>query len=130
MTQKTTFDASRKAGVERRKHKRFESTTGLFVVLGPNSPKVGRVIDVSLSGIAFRHVDEKAALDGGCKFDMFHVLNGFCLRKVPFEVIWDFESNKTSHSFMTIRETGIQFRTLTIYQKSQLEHLIENLTRK
>jgi hypothetical protein len=64
-------------GEERRKYERFQVSMGLFVVLGPHSTKMGRVIDVSPAGLAFSHVDRDELLDGLRELDMFHIDNGF-----------------------------------------------------
>lgn len=115
-------------GGERRKYEHFEVPIGVFIVIGPHSTKVGRVIDVSPAGLAFRHVDRDEPLHGLCELDMFHIDNGFCLKTVPFKTIWDFESNESPLSFMRTRESGVQFGELTHSQKFQLEYLIQNYT--
>lgn len=55
---------------ERRKHKRFQIPKGAFVGLGPYFGKVGPIIDVSMSGLAFRYVGS-AESNGGSYLDMF-----------------------------------------------------------
>lgn len=50
---------TRKELVERRKHKRFQVPFGAFAVLGPHSTKVGRIMDISMGGLTFRHIDRK-----------------------------------------------------------------------
>jgi hypothetical protein len=114
--------------VERRKYKRFQVPVGVFIVLGPDSTKVGRITDIGLGGIGFAHVDRREPLDGLRQFDMFHVHNGFNLKKVPFQTIWDLEFRKGLFGLMTIRRTGIQFGELTYSQRCQLEHFILNYT--
>ena len=114
--------------VERRRYKRFQVPAGAFIVLGPDSTKLGRITDIGLGGIGFCHVDRRAPLGELRQFDMFHVDNGFSLKKVPFEKIWDGEFKKGLFGFMTTRRTGIQFGGLTYTQKSQLEHFILNYT--
>lgn len=110
--------------VERRKYKRFQVPIGAFIVLGPESTKLGRITDVGLGGLGFCPVDKKMALDGVQEFDMFHVDNGFNLKKIQFQTIWDSGFRKGLFGFMTTRRTGIQFEGLTYSQRSQLEHFI------
>jgi hypothetical protein len=118
----------RQERVERRKYKRFEVPVGAFIVLGPDSTKLGRITDIGLGGIGFSHVERKEPLDGLSQFGMFHVGNGFNLKKIPFQTIWDFEFRKGLFGVMTTRRTGIQFGELTYSQRSQLEHFILNYT--
>jgi hypothetical protein len=89
---------------------------------------VGRITDIGLGGIGFCHVDRKAPLGALHQFDMFHVDNGFSLKKIPFEKVWDAEFKKGPFGFMTIRRTGIQFGELTYSQRSQIEYFILNYT--
>jgi hypothetical protein len=114
--------------VERRKYKRFRVSVGAFIVLGPDSTKLGRVTDIGLGGIGFAHVDRKEPLEGPCQFDMFHVNNGFNLKKVPFRQVWDLEFRQGLFGFGTVRRTGIAFGDLTYGQRSQVEHFILNYT--
>lgn len=114
--------------VERRKYKRFKVPSGAFIVLGPDSTKLGRVTDIGLGGIGFSHVDRKEPLYRLRQFDMFDVDNGFNLTNITFQTIWDFEFRKGLFGFMTTRRTGIQLVELTYSQRSQLEHFILNYT--
>lgn len=114
--------------VERRKFRRFQVPIGAFIVLGPDSTKVGRITDVGLGGLGFCPVDKKMALDGVHEFDMFHVNNGFNLKKIQFQTIWDLEFRKGVFGLMTTRRTGIQFEELTCSQRSRVEHFILNYT--
>jgi len=118
----------RQERIERRRYKRFEVPIGAFIVLGPDSTKLGRITDVGLGGLGFSHVHRKEPLDGLRQFDMFHVDNGFNVKKVPFQTIWDSEFKKGLFGFMSTRRTGIQFGELTYSQRSQLEHFILNYT--
>jgi hypothetical protein len=117
-----------KERVERRRYKRFQVPIGAFIVLGPDSTKLGRIIDVSMAGLGFHHIDRKEPLSGLRELDMFHVDNGFCLKRVPFQTIWDLEAKKGFFGFWTTRRSGIQFGELTYRQKAELERFILNYT--
>jgi hypothetical protein len=118
----------RQEQIERRKYKRFRVPIGAFIVLGPDSTKLGRVTDMGLGGLGFSLVDRKEPLDGPRQFDMFHIDNGFNLKKIPFQMIWDLEYKKGLFGFLTTRRSGLQFGELTYSQRSQLEHFILNYT--
>jgi hypothetical protein len=115
--------------LERRANKRFQAPMGAFAVLGPDATKVGRIIDISMNGLAFRHVDRKEPLHGLYELDLFMIDHDFHLNKIPFETISDYEIvNEAPFSFMTTRQTGLQFGELTPKQRSGLAHFIENHT--
>ena len=48
---------NRKGLKERRKHKRFQVPTGAFVALGPHGKILGKVVDISVSGLAFGYIN-------------------------------------------------------------------------
>ena len=115
--------------LERRANKRFQAPTGAFAVFGPDGTKVGRIIDISMNGLAFRHVDKKEPLSGLHELDLFMIDNDFHLNKIPFETRSDYDIvHEAPFSFVTTRQTGLQFGELTPKQRSQLEHFIENHT--
>jgi hypothetical protein len=114
---------------ERRGNKRFHASTGAFAVLGPNSTKVGRVIDISLSGLAFRHVDRKEALRGLHELDVFTIDDDFHVNKITFETVSDYEIvNEGPLAMMKSRQSGLRFGELTPDQRSLLEYFIQNHT--
>ena len=114
---------------ERRENKRFHASTGVFAVLGPNSTKVGRVIDISLSGLAFRHVDKEEPLSGLHELDVFMIDGDFHVNKIPFEAVSDYEIvDKGPSALMRLRQSGLRFGALTPSQRSQLEYFIQNHT--
>jgi hypothetical protein len=114
---------------ERRGNKRFHATTGAFAVLGPNSTKVGRVIDISLSGMAFRHVDKEEPLSGLNELDVFMIDDDFHMNKIPFEAVSDYEIPNEGHpAFIRTRQSSLRFGELTPRQRSQLEYFIQNHT--
>jgi hypothetical protein len=117
-----------KEPVERRKHKRFEVPIGAFVVLGPQSTLVGRIIDISMGGLAFRHVDKENPPGGLDELDVFIIEDDFCLKHVPCETVSDLETYESPFGSFIIRESAVQFRDLTPRQMSQLEHFIHNHT--
>jgi len=113
---------------ERRKHQRFQVQNRVFVGVGPHFDKVGRIIDVSLGGLAFRYVARGEPPDG-LSLDIFSADVGFFLRCVPFETVADFEiPNEKPFDLITTRQCAVQFGNLTPHQMSQLEYFIQNYT--
>jgi hypothetical protein len=52
--------------VNHRKNKRFQAPKGVFVGVGPDFAKVGRLRDVSMDGLVFRYIGSAEALNGRC----------------------------------------------------------------
>jgi hypothetical protein len=115
--------------IERREDKRFHASIGAFAVLGPNATKVGRVIEISLSGLTFRHVDKKEPLSELNEIDVFMINDDFHVNKIPFETVSDYEiMNEGPRALMTTRQSGLRFGELTPSQRSLLEYFIRNHT--
>ncbi|MBW2565547.1 MAG: PilZ domain-containing protein [Deltaproteobacteria bacterium] len=114
-----------KERVERRKHKRFRIEHGAFVGLGPRYDKVGRIIDISMGGLAFRCFGSRKA-NGSC-LAVFFTETNFHLDEVQIKTISDFEiAGKLPSSSITARRCSVQFMGLTEKQRSQIEFFIKN----
>ena len=120
---------SQTESVERRENKRFHAPIGAFAVLGPNATKVGRIMNISLSGLAFRHVDKEVSLSELNEIDVFMIDDNFHVNKIPFEAVSDYEiMNEDPLALMTTRQSGLRFGELTPSQRSLLEYFIQNHT--
>jgi len=126
-----------KQNVERRSHQRFQVPAGCFVSLGPDYTILGQIIDMSLGGVAFRHMGNTLCLrpKDESYLDILLTEGAFSLSKVPVEAISDYEisdvvSNRLVDpiplSYKGMRRCGLQFGELTRNQKNQLEYFIEN----
>jgi hypothetical protein len=122
-----------KEGVERRKHKRFQVKENAFVALEAQSrphstTKVGQITDISMGGLAFRYLASEEQPNGSCELGIFLAYDGFHLREIPFEAIWDVETEKVGSASIRVRRSGVQFGEMTHHQISGLEYLIQNHT--
>jgi hypothetical protein len=118
---------------ERRKHKRFKVQNAAFAVLSaissPHSTqKVGRITDIGMGGLAFSYIASEEPSNISVQLSIFSGKNGFDLRKIPFETIWDLETKKAPLGSITMRRTGVEFRKLKPNQISQLKYFIQNYT--
>ena len=114
---------------ERRGSKRFHASMGAFAVLGPSAVKVGRVIDISMGGLAFRHVDKKEPMSGLNELDVFMIDDDFHVNKIPFEAVSDYEiANEGPSVHKRSRQSGLRFGALSSSQRSRLEYFIKNHT--
>ncbi len=119
----------RQRGAERRKHQRFQAEDGAMVTLRRYASLVGRIIDISKGGLAFRYMDTDERPRGSFQLDILVERAGFLLEKVPAKTISDLELPKEfSYSPTTMRRQGVQFGDLTENQKSKLESFIRNHT--
>lgn len=117
-----------KVTVERRKHERFEIWDEAFVLLGPDSTKLGRIIDISMGGLAFSHVGRASPPSALFELDMFLVDSDFYLDKMPYEIISDTKIRDSGFDSIAMRRCGVQFGNLTPSQISQLEQFIRSHT--
>ena len=114
--------------IERRKHRRMEVRDGAFVLLGPHSTKLGRIIDISMGGLAFSHMAREKPSSGLFELDIFTIDTDFYLERVVFETISDFKTHENPFSSITMRRSGVRFGELGHSQVSQLEDFMQKYT--
>ena len=118
--------------VERRKHQRFEAPSEAVVFLRTSWPDftiVGKIMDISTSGLAFLYSAASMQKDESRNFDIILAGPRFSLGKVPFKTISDFEIPvECPVGFMAPRRRGVQFGDLTDNQKLELEYFIQSCT--
>ncbi len=113
---------------DQRQNERFQVREGAFVLLGPDSTKLGRVIDISMGGLSFSHMGKARPPSDLVELDVFLIDADFYLEMIPFQVVSDFKTRHNPLSPITMRRCGVQFKELTYDQRSQLEHFIQNYT--
>lgn len=119
--------------VEQRAHERFKAKSGVLAVLGPDSKKMGQVIDIGKGGLAFNYKNgikepDDEAHELSILFDDNNSLN-----HRPFKfytsIVSDIEvKNEIQFSTATIWRCGLQFEDLTYYQQTWLDECIRNHT--
>jgi hypothetical protein len=115
------------APIEQRQHKRFRVPKTTFVALWPEFLKVGQVADISMGGLAFRHLRGEEPPKGSLELDLFLAGRSFYLYRVPFEIIWNLEPTETNSSnSQEPRQCGLRFGDLTPGQTAQLEYFVRN----
>jgi hypothetical protein len=113
--------------VERREHERFEVPQGAYVTLGPGGRVLGKIVDISESGIAFGYIDGVEPSNNSDELDIFFMGSSFSLRKVPFTTIWNVEvPNEIRYSTESMRRSGVRFKRLKRDQASELKGFIES----
>ena len=130
----------------RRNHRRFKVNDGAFAVLFQDSSTLAEIIDISMSGFAFRYSDSafidndrdgraflyqdrQKRLDHLATFDIFLVDSGIYLDRVPCKIISHIEiDGPESPNAIPMKRCGIAFEKLLPAQISDLEYFIQNCT--
>jgi hypothetical protein len=113
--------------VERRKDERFQTGKNTYAVLRARGSKLGRVIDISKGGLAFRYVSVGERLKGPLELDLLSHQYDYRIDKIPIKIITDLElANKKAFKSTTLKRVGVQFGKLTREQKSKIEHFIKD----
>ena len=114
---------------EKRRYKRYKIKGDAYAAIFTNPPKMGRIINISKGGFAFRYVADEKQIIGSFKTEIFISGNGFYLKDIPFQTISDFHiDNQVSCSTVIIKQCGGQFVELIQSHISQLDHFIRNYT--
>lgn len=107
-------------GKERRRLNRFEVQDKVFVSVGLNLPRVGRIKDISKGGLAFEYLTDYMAYnidedsdDKSLQATIFLVGNQFCLNDIPCMIVYDIPGRVFLNSLIVKKRCGIQFGSLT-----------------
>ena len=111
---------------DRRKDKRFRLPPGAVVAFRPGYLKLGRIIDIGIGGLGFSYITSEDLPNVFSKLDIFVAIRDFYLYSVPFETVWDFETEAMRFASVKTRRSGLKFGELTPVQASHLEYLIQN----
>jgi hypothetical protein len=115
--------------IEKRAYKRFKPGKDAYIALLSDSVKVGRILNISKSGLAFSYISEDEQINDYNRMNIFLSGNRFYLKELPFNVISDFYiGTETPFSKVLMKQCTVQFRRLTSRQISQLEYFIVNHT--
>ena len=121
--------------VEKRNYIRFLATPNSYAALGSRFTKVGRIRDISISGLAFEYISNSQDSDQKhSKIAIFLADNGFHLANLACRVVCDcpecaFGKNPVPNSVYAINRCAVQFTFITKNQKDELEYFIKHHTR-
>jgi hypothetical protein len=125
----TSDAATDAASAEQRQHRRFRVPKTTFVALWPEFLRVGQVADISMGGLAFRHLTGEEPPGGSLELDLFLAGRSFYLYRLPVEMIWNLEPVETgAFNPADVRHCGLRFRDLTPSQTAQLEYFVRHYT--
>ena len=117
---------------ERRKKERRHPQATTFVALRPEFVKLGKLMDISSSGLCFEYIAKGDASPGAdaTQMDMFISGNGYYLPNVPCRLVYDVRTEKemTFVDVLEYRRCGLQFTRLSDKQIDQLEYYLTHHT--
>lgn len=116
---------------ERRRDKRYKVPDGgvaLVTPPGPHSTIVGDIIDVSMNGLSFQYLADKAIPAGATELTIASARDKSYLRGLPVRAVSDFEIAKVPFSSLSPRRHGLEFGDLTPEQVAHLEKFIATHT--
>jgi hypothetical protein len=110
---------------EQRRYIRFLTKRKTFAALRSGFDKVGRVLDISINGLAFSYYIENAPMIKPVQVDIFQSENGFYLSNIPCRVIYDIQYLNPGYSlFIQPRRCGLCFGKLSINQENELIYFL------
>ena len=118
---------------ERRKHKRFKAKNNTFTGFGPNSVKIGQIIDISRGGMAFRNTDPRTRFFQFAELSLIVDDVALNINQVPFKFpskmisVSDF-STRNPFNFIKVRRYAVEFQNLSELQLFWLDYFIKNPT--
>jgi len=117
---------------ERRKDDRHHVSSGGFIVLLPRQhfPKLGRMIDISLGGLAFQYyLDNYICLEKFNKVDIYFSGDGLCIKGIPVGLVWDMDIPRHDPYFnVAVKRYGVRFDALSTDDMIQLNQFIKKYT--
>ena len=118
---------------EKRKHVRFFAKGDIYVALGTNFNKIGKLKDISIGGLAFTYIDETDdCVQDSSKVTIFISETGLYLPHLSSKLIYHSSQLSTNNTqfFKTIFRTfkcGLQFTTIDEYQLDKIKFFINIL---
>jgi Tfp pilus assembly protein PilZ len=112
-------ERNQKVPSERRREKRFQPKVSLFALLDIPFSEMGEIIDISMGGLSFRYISDKALPKGSLSLDLLCVDDGFHLHRLPVKTV--------AQSLLAgqVRRGRVKFDRLTDRQVSQVRHFIQ-----
>lgn len=116
---------------EQRRYIRFITKRQTFAALRSGFDRVGRVLDISIKGLAFFYIIEDAHMENTFQVDIFQSENGIYLSNIPCSVIYDIPNvNPRYDMSVQPRRCGLCFGELSKKQENQLLHFLRRYTKK
>jgi hypothetical protein len=107
---------------ERRKHERFPAPPNTYVQLNDQVSKLGRVLDISKGGLAFRYISVGEELKQVFQLDLISAQVKPGVNPLPVKVVSEIEmESETPARAVALCRAGVQFQELLDEQVDWLE---------
>ncbi len=116
---------------ERRKHKRFKAKETTYILLKPQSIRMGQIADISKKGITFHYINTGTQSERFLhSFELSLFLSeGDHYLSMPIQSISKFEiADRFPYSSVTMKRSFIKFGKMTQQENSQLKYFLKNHT--
>ena len=118
---------------ERRKHKRSKAREYTFTGFGPNSVKIGQIIDISRGGMAFQNTDPRTKFFQFAELSLIVDDEALNINQVPFKfpskmVSVSDLSIRNPFNFIKVRRYSVEFQNLSELQLFWLDYFLKNHT--
>ena len=111
--------------MERRKEPRFLIRDNAFAVDAYKPQRLGKIIDISRSGISFQYMEGADNFQPSTELHIFSSIHSIFLRDVPFEATSDLRISGHPASIIFMRRHGGRFPSLSDQQQAQLDKFID-----
>jgi len=117
---------------DRRGAVRFQPRKSTFVALRPEFVRLGKVVDISSSGLRFQYLisEDNQVEKGRVALDMFIGSDGYYLPDIPCETVYERKMEQRGADTMGLeqRQCGIRFRSLNREQADKLQMFLQHHT--
>jgi c-di-GMP-binding flagellar brake protein YcgR len=111
---------------ERRRHTRYPVQRKAYALLKIQESKLGRIVNISKGGLAFRYMTARKRLKDTLDIDIMITDNGFRLDNIRVRIISEHEvADEGPFSFLKIRQLGVEFADLSQEQDARLDYFIQ-----
>ena len=111
-------------GRKHRHDKRYKVREGVTVVVGHNTEKKDKIIDIGLGGLSFGYDNERKRLDEKFEIDIY-VDDELYLKNLSVTLVSDSEIGEVPFEHVNVSRITGRFMWLTPVQKSDLNNLFK-----
>jgi hypothetical protein len=95
-----------------------------MAVLKTNPTRMGRIKDISMTGLAFFYADSRACSGQPCRLDILLAEKGFYLKDIDYQVITDRPPTEDDFATRDIGQLSVCFNNLDARQRRHLSHFL------
>jgi hypothetical protein len=107
---------------ERRKHRRFKTKENSYIAISPHYNRIGRVIDISLEGVSFRHLDLDVRPVGTSQLCHIYTDDGFHIHPITVSIVSEL---MIIVNMTELTESRLNFKELSKEQSAKIRCFID-----